>query len=45
MYQEGMPTWEILALVHLYFRIGYLKERRRPRNYAKHGLVKLPPQP
>jgi len=40
-HSEGMPAWEFMGLIRLHFIIGYLRERRRPRNYAKHGLVKL----
>lgn len=38
---EGMPEWEMTLLTDLYFYKQYLIERKRPRNYDKHGLVKL----
>jgi glycosyltransferase involved in cell wall biosynthesis len=37
---EGCPTWELLLLEEIYFYRQYFTERRRPRNYEKHGLVK-----
>jgi len=40
-HEEGIPDWEFLAVGRLHFLLGYLRERRRPRNYTKHGLVKL----
>jgi len=40
-HRESAPTWEILALVHLCGRFSFLRERRKPRKYVKHGLVKL----
>ena len=36
-----VPAWELQLLDTLYTKMHYLKERRRPRNYEKHGLVKL----
>lgn len=38
---EGMPVWEIDAVFGVYFYKQYLKERKRPVNYEKRGLVKL----
>jgi hypothetical protein len=38
---EGMPEWEMVLLKQFYFYRHYLVERRRPRNYERHGLVKL----
>lgn len=40
---EGLPTRELHRRTLLHFRQQYLVERRRQRNYAKHGLVKLTP--
>jgi len=38
---EGMPEWEVMMLWKYYFYRYYLTEHKRPRNYDKHGLVKL----
>lgn len=38
---EGMPEWEMVLLKQAHFYRHYLMERRRPRNYERHGLVKL----
>jgi glycosyltransferase involved in cell wall biosynthesis len=38
---EGCPGWEIALVETIYFYKQYLIERRRPRNYHRHGLVKL----
>jgi glycosyltransferase involved in cell wall biosynthesis len=38
---EGMPHWELHLLKELHLRRHYLSERKRPRNYERHGLVKL----
>jgi hypothetical protein len=38
---EGMPLWEMAAVQKVYLYRQYLIERRRPRNYEKHGLVRL----
>ena len=38
---EGAPLWEVAYLIRLHYLRQYLRERRRPRKYAKHGLVKL----
>ena len=37
---EGAPPWELGYLVRLHFIRQYLRERRRPRKYAKFGLLK-----
>jgi len=37
----SVPTWELLLLETFHTFRCYLKERRRPRNYERHGLVKL----
>ncbi len=34
------PEWELPLLVHLRFRRRYLAERRKRRNYERHGSVK-----
>lgn len=39
-YEDGMPEWEMWMLWQYYKYRYYLIERRRPRNYEKHGLVK-----
>jgi hypothetical protein len=36
-----MPHWELYLLKELHKRRHYLSERTRPRNYERHGLVKL----
>lgn len=36
-----VPAWELQLLDTLYTKMYYLKERKRPRNYEKQGLVKL----
>lgn len=38
---EGMPEWEMVLLKQVHFYRQYLSERARPRNYERHGLVKL----
>ncbi|HEX8187467.1 MAG TPA: glycosyltransferase [Pyrinomonadaceae bacterium] len=38
---EGMPEWEMVLLKRVHFYRQYLRERVRPRNYERHGLVKL----
>jgi glucosyl-dolichyl phosphate glucuronosyltransferase len=38
---EGMPEWEMVLLEEVHFYRHYLTQRQRPRNYAKHGLVKI----
>lgn len=38
---EGMPEWEMVLLRQVHFHRQYLEERGRPRNYERHGLVKL----
>ncbi len=38
---EGMPEWEMVLLKQVHFYRQYLLERARPRNYERHGLVKL----
>ena len=43
---EGCPLWEMSYVLHLEMCRQFLRERRRPRNYARHGLTKraLPEQ-
>lgn len=41
---EGCPGWELSYLHRLELFRGFCRERRRPRNYSRHGLVKLPAQ-
>jgi len=41
---EGCAEWETSLTAELEKYRSYLKERRRPRNYEKFGLVKLRPQ-
>jgi glycosyltransferase involved in cell wall biosynthesis len=38
---EGCPRWEWSHVYNLAFYRQYCIERRRPRNYARHGLEKL----
>lgn len=38
---EGLPEWEMDAVMQIHFHRQYLAERARPRNYEKYGLVKL----
>jgi glycosyltransferase involved in cell wall biosynthesis len=38
---EGISEWEFKSIYRLSFRQQYLRERRRPRHYTKHGLVRL----
>ena len=38
---EGMPEWEMAMLREYHFYRQYRVERKRPRNYERHGLVKL----
>lgn len=40
MEDEGAPEWEISYLVEMEKYRGFIKERRRLRNYEKHGLLK-----
>jgi len=40
-HEEGIAEWEFLSVRRLAFRHQYLRERRRVRQYAKRGLVKL----
>lgn len=40
---QTMPEWELGPLDEFYTRWHLLKERRRPRKYERHGLVKLEP--
>ncbi len=42
---EGCAEWEISLTTELEKYRSFIKERRRSRNYEKHGLVKLRPQP
>lgn len=37
---EGMPVWEMNLLRDIAYCRQYLIERKRPRNYEKHGLIK-----
>lgn len=39
--QEGIARWEFAEVRNIYSVLQYLKERRRPRNYAKRGLRRL----
>jgi glucosyl-dolichyl phosphate glucuronosyltransferase len=38
--REGLPTWEMEMIEQLHFFRQYLTERKRPRAYSRHGLVK-----
>lgn len=38
---EGIPVWEMNVLTDIHYYEQLIKERRRPRNYEKRGLVKL----
>ena len=38
---EGAPEWEMDLVAAANFFKQYLLERKRPRNYEKHGLVKV----
>jgi len=38
---EGCPERELKLLQEVYFHKQYIIERKRPRNYEKHGLVRL----
>ena len=40
-YAEGMPEWEMRLLWDIHFYKHLAAESRRPRNYSKHGLVKI----
>ncbi len=40
MSPEGLPVWELNDTVQLSFLRHYLRERRRPRNYTKEGLIR-----
>lgn len=37
---EGCPGWEMELIQDVSFYRQYLIERRRPRNYTRHGLIK-----
>jgi glucosyl-dolichyl phosphate glucuronosyltransferase len=39
-HSEGMPEWETWMMWQYYTCRYYLVERKRPRNYERHGLVK-----
>lgn len=41
-YDEGMPLWEMSAISGIQYYRQYLVERKRPFNYERFGLVKLP---
>jgi len=41
MRPEGCPGWEISLIEAIHFYKQYLIEKKRPRNYEKHGLVKI----
>ena len=41
--EEGCPPWEMSYLAEMELCRQFIKERRRPRNYARHGLKKKPP--
>lgn len=38
---EGCPRWEMGYMIGIGFYDQYLKERKRPRNYSKRGLITL----
>ncbi len=38
--REGMPEWEMRLARDIAFYRHYLTERKRPRNYERHGCVK-----
>jgi glycosyltransferase involved in cell wall biosynthesis len=38
---KGIPDWEMSYLVQLEICRHFLQERKRPRNYTKHGLLRL----
>ncbi len=40
-HSEGMSEWEIMEVLKIAKLQQFLRERVRPRNYEKHGLVKL----
>lgn len=40
--EEGCPPWELSYVTDMARFRHFIRERRRPRNYAKHGLTKLP---
>ena len=40
---EGCPPWEMSYVAELEMCRRFLAERKRPRNYLKHGLQKRPP--
>lgn len=42
---EGCPAWEMSYLVRLESLRQWRKERQRPRNYERRGLVRLRPNP
>jgi glycosyltransferase involved in cell wall biosynthesis len=39
---EGIAPWELSYLETIAFCAGHIQQRRRPRNYARHGLRKVP---
>lgn len=42
---EGCPGWEMSYVLHMEKCKHFCLERRRPRNYARHGLIKrVPPE-
>jgi hypothetical protein len=38
--QEGCPAWEMSYVAEMELCRSFLQERKRPRNYARHGLQK-----
>jgi hypothetical protein len=38
---EGCPPWEMSYAAEIEMCRQFIKERRRPRNYARHGLKKI----
>ncbi len=38
---EGAPAWELAQLWEVSLYRSYLRERKKPRKYRKHGLAKL----
>lgn len=40
---EGCPTWEMSYVLNMEMCRQFRLERRRPRNYARHGLTRLVP--
>ena len=41
---EGCPLWEVSYVLHMAMCKQFRLERRRPRNYARHGLTRRMPQ-